>query len=136
MHTMWIILQAHPTTHNLINLLKCMYRLWKVYFTKQKRRGNYLFKCLMIYHNTPLSGSLQSQMQILQCRGTRSDLPLSNAAGQQLHLQLKKLTTVNKKEHFLSHDIHIAQDVMLPKCYKQEVVSSHYYQLMCAAKKV
>ena len=32
---------------------------------KAKEEGKDLFKCLMIYHNTPLSGSLQSLMQIM-----------------------------------------------------------------------
>ena len=31
-------------------------------FHKAKEEGKDLFKCLMIYHNTPLSGSLQSPM--------------------------------------------------------------------------
>ena len=35
-------------------------------FHKAKEEGKDLFKCLMIYHNTPLSSSVQSPMQILQ----------------------------------------------------------------------
>ena len=34
----------------------------KSLFYKAKEEGKDLFKCLMIYHNTPLSGSLQSPM--------------------------------------------------------------------------
>ena len=58
---------------------------WKVctncesLFYKAKEEERDLFRCLMIYHNTPLSGSLQSLMQILHSRCTRSDLPMSNA---------------------------------------------------------
>ena len=37
----------------------------KSLFYKAKEEGKDLFKCLMIYHNTPLSDSLQSLMQIL-----------------------------------------------------------------------
>ena len=66
----------------------------------------------MIYHNTPLSGSLQSLMQILQNRFARSDLPMSNAARQQLGLQPEKLRTVYKNENLPSHDLHIGQHVM------------------------
>ena len=66
----------------------------------------------MIYHNTPFSGSLQSLMQILQSRCARSDLPMSNAARQQLGLQPEKLGTVYKNEHLPSHDLHIGQDVI------------------------
>ena len=79
----------------------------KSLFYKAKEQGKDLFKCLMIYCNTPLSGSLQSLMQILQSRCTRSDLPMSNAARQQLGLQHEKLKTVNKNEHLPSHDVHI-----------------------------
>ena len=66
----------------------------------------------MIYHNTSLSGSLQSPMQILQSRSARFDLPMSNAARQQLSLQSAKLRNVNKNEHLPSNDLHIGQDVM------------------------
>ena len=59
----------------------------KSLFYKSKEKGIDLFKGLVIYHNTPLSGSLQLPMQILQNRCTRSDLPLSNAARQQLGLK-------------------------------------------------
>ena len=51
-------------------------------------------------------------MQILHNRCTRSDLPMSNAARQQIGLQPEKLRTVCKKEHLPSHDLHIKQDVM------------------------
>ena len=43
-----------------------------------------MFKCLMIYHNTPLSSSLQSPMQISQRRSTRSDLPCPMQQGNNL----------------------------------------------------
>ena len=49
-------------------------------FYKAKEEGKDLFKCLMISHYTPPSDSLQSLLQILQSRSTRSDLPMSNAA--------------------------------------------------------
>ena len=81
-------------------------------FYKAKEEGEDLFKCLMIYHITPLSGSLQSLMQILQSRSARSDLPMSNAARQQFGLQPKKLRNVSKNEHLPSHDLHIKQEVM------------------------
>ena len=35
---MSIILQAHPTIHNLMDLLKSMHRLWRIYSTRQKKR--------------------------------------------------------------------------------------------------
>ena len=79
---------------------------------KAKEEGKYLFKCFIIYLNTPLSGSLQSMMQIVQRRCTRSDLPMSNAAWQQLSLQHEKLRTVYKNEHLCSHDLHTGQDII------------------------
>ena len=47
-------------------------------FHKAREEGQDLYKCLMTYRNTPLSGHLQSPMQILSSRATRSTLPLSN----------------------------------------------------------
>ena len=51
-------------------------------FYKAKEEGKDLFKCLVIYCDTPLIGSLQSLMQILQSRRARSNLPMSNTARQ------------------------------------------------------
>ena len=76
----------------------------------------------MIYCNTPLSGSLQSPMQILQSISTRSDLPMSKAGRQQLGLQPGKLRTVYKNEHLPSHDLHIGQDVIY-----QDATSKQWY---------
>ena len=53
----------------------------------------------MIYHNTPLTSSLKSQMQTLQSKTTRSDLPMSNAAIQQLGLQSEDLRKAHTHEH-------------------------------------
>ena len=55
-------------------------------FHKAKEEGKDMYKCLMIYHNTPLSSNLQSPMQILQNRSARSDLPMSSVARQELGL--------------------------------------------------
>ena len=49
-------------------------------FHKAKEEGQDLYKHLMTYRNTPLSTTLQSLMQILSNRITRSTLPLSIAA--------------------------------------------------------
>ena len=84
----------------------------KSLFYKAKEEGKDLFRCLLIYCITSLSGSLESLMQILQSRSTISDLPMSNAARQQLDLQPEKMRNVNKNEHLPSHDLHIGQDVM------------------------
>ena len=52
----------------------------KILFHKAKEEGQDLYKCLMTYRNTPLSSPLQSPMQILSNRTTRSTLLLSNTA--------------------------------------------------------
>ena len=72
-------------------------QIFKSLFHKAKVEGKDLFKCLMIYHNIPLSGSLQSLMQILQSRSARSDIPMSNAARQQLGLQPESLEMLISK---------------------------------------
>ena len=94
----------------------------KSLFYKAKEEGKDLFKCLVIYCNTPLSSRLQSAMQILQNRSTRSDLSMSNAARQQLGLQPEKLRTVYKNEYLPSHDLHTGQDVMY-----QDVTNKWWY---------
>ena len=97
--------QSNGLTEKYVQIVKSL-------FYKAKEEGRDLFKCLMIYHNTPLSGSLHSLMQILQSRYTRFDLSMSNAAKKQPSLQPEKLTTVYKNEHLPSHDLHTGHDVM------------------------
>ena len=70
-----------------------------------------MLKCLMIYHNTPLSSNLQSPMQILQNRSARSELPVSNVARQQFGLNPEQLRS-KQNEHLPSHDLHFSQHVM------------------------
>ena len=61
-------------------------------------------------------------MLILQNRCARNDLPMSNAARQQLGLQSEKLRTVYKNEHLPSHYLNMGQDVMF-----QDVASKWWY---------
>ena len=103
---------THPDIHNLYGHAEKYVQIVKNLFYKRKEEGKDLFKHLMIYHNSPLSGSLQSLMQILQSRSAISDLPMSNAARQQLGLQSEWLKTFHKNEHLPSHDLHIGQEVM------------------------
>ena len=68
----------------------------------------------MIYHNNPLTGSLQLPVQILQGRSARCDLPMSNAAGKQLGIQLEVIRNIDKHEVLPAHDLHVGQSVMYP----------------------
>ena len=65
--------QSNGLAKKKVKIVKCL-------FNKAKEEGKDLYKCLRIYHNIPLTGSLQSPMQILQGRIARSDLPMSNVA--------------------------------------------------------
>ena len=81
-------------------------------FHKAKEEGQDLCKCLMKYGNTPLSSHLQSLMQILSSRTTRSTLPLSNAAKKQMGLHSEELRVTQKKQHLPTHDLCLDQTVM------------------------
>ena len=87
-------------------------QIFKNLFYKAKEEEKYMFKCLMIYTSTPLSSSLQSPIQILQSRSTRSDLPMSSMARKQLGLDPKQFRSKYKNEHLPLHDLHLGQDVM------------------------
>ena len=91
-------------------------------FYKAKEEGQDLHKCLMIYRNTPLSNHLQSPMQILSSRSTRSTLPLSNAAKRQMGIQDEESRTRYKNQHLPTHDLCLKQAVML-----QELTSKKWY---------
>ena len=82
-------------------------------FHKAREEGADLFKALMIYRNTLLASNLQSPMQMPQSRTVRSQLPMSNAARQQLALQTEKIRIKKKNEHLPSHDLCIGQNIMM-----------------------
>ena len=69
--------QSNGLAEKYVQLVKNM-------FYKAKEEGKNLFKCLMVYHNTPLPNNLRSPMQILASRSARSNLPISNTARKQL----------------------------------------------------
>ena len=67
----------------------------------------------MIYHNIPLTGSLQLPMQILQGRSARSDLPMSNAARKQIGIQPEVIRNIDKHKVLPTHHLHVGQSVMI-----------------------
>ena len=75
-------------------------------FYKAKDEGTNIHKCLMISCNTSLASTPKSQMQMLQQRSARSQLPMSNAARRQLGIAAKQPST-NKNQHLPSHLISI-----------------------------
>ena len=84
-------------------------KIVKSMFYKAKEEGKDPLKSLMIYHNTPLTSSLQSLMQI---RTARSNLPMSNAARKQFSLDSELLRNKQKNKHLPLHDLHLGKDVM------------------------
>ena len=93
-------------------------------FHKAKEEGKDLQKCLMMYRNTPLSSTLQSPMQMLSNRTTRSDLPLLTAARLQMGLRINHPTNeqMKKNHHLPTHDLCINQAVM----YKDATTKKWY----------
>ena len=82
-------------------------------FYKAREEGAELYKALMIYCNMPLTGNLQSLMQILQNRVARSQLPMSNNAQRQLGLEAEKVRTKTTNENLPLHDLYLGKDVMM-----------------------
>ena len=103
-------------------LAKKYVQIVKNLFHKAKEEGQDLYKCLMTYRNTPLSNTLQSPMQILSNRATRSTLPLSNAAKQQIGLHSEHLRVNQKIQHLPTHDLCLDQTVMY-----QDATSRKWY---------
>ena len=72
----------------------------------------------MVYRNTPLNGTLQSVMHILQGRQAHTDLPLLHAAKVQMgtnHAPQPTAGILHVKDKLLSsptHNIPIGQNVM------------------------
>ena len=90
--------------------------------TKQKEEDIDFYKHLMIYHNTSLTGSLLSLMQILQNRNARSQLPMSNAASKQLGIQPEIIRNSDRHAVLPTHDLNVGQHVMY-----QDSSSKHLY---------
>ena len=99
----------YPQSNGLAE--KCV-QIIKNLVHKAKEEGQDLHKCLMTYRNTPLSSHLQSLMQILSSRTTRSTLPLSNASKKQMGLHSKELRVTQKNQHLPTHDLCLDQTVM------------------------
>ena len=94
----------------------------KSLFYKAKEEGKDFYKCLIIYHNAPLTGIMKSPMQILQGGNARSDLPMPNAARKYVGIQPEVVRNNDKHVVLPTHDIHVGQDVMY-----QDSTSKHWY---------
>ena len=86
------------------------FQIVKNLFYKAKEEGVDINKCLMIYHNTPLTCTPKSPMQMLQQRSARSQLPMSNVARRKFGIIAEQQP--KKNQHIPLHDCHIGQDVM------------------------
>ena len=91
-------------------LAKEFVQIVKNLFYKVKDEGTDIYKCLMIYCNTPIESTFKSPMQMLQQISARSQLPMSNAACR-LGIAAEQIT-VNKNQYLPSHNLHIGQEVM------------------------
>ena len=94
-----------------------------------KEEGTDLHKSLMIYHNTPLTSSLQSPMQMLQNRSARSQFPVSKVARRQLGLSPQQHRVKTKNEHLPLHDLCIGQDVMY-----QDPISKRWFPVVITSR--
>ena len=87
-------------------------------FHKAKEEGQSPYTALMVYRNTPLNGTLQSLMQILQGRQANTDLPLLHVAKVQIGLNhapqptAEILCVKDKSLSSSTHDIPIGQNVI------------------------
>ena len=97
-------IRSSPHYPQSTGLAEKLFHIVKSLLHKAKEVGKDLFTYLMIYHNTHLTSSLKSLIQILQSRSTRSDLPMSNTTRQQLGLQSEDLRKANKHEHLPTDD--------------------------------
>ena len=83
-----------------------------------KEEGQCPYTAVMVYRNTPLNGSLQLPMQILQGREACIYLPLSHAAKEKMGINniprpsAEILWVKDKSISSLTHDIPIGQHVM------------------------
>ena len=65
-------LQSNGLAEKYVGIIKNL-------FHKAKEEGHFPYTALTVYRNTPLNGTLQSLMEILQGRQACTDLPLSHA---------------------------------------------------------
>ena len=86
--------QSNGHAVKYVQIVKCL-------FKKAKEEGKDLYKSLMIYCNTPLTGSLLSPMQILQSTNARSDLQCPTLLGNSLESGLKSLETLTSMKCYL-----------------------------------
>ena len=107
--------QHYPQSNGLVEKFV---GIIKNLFHKAKEEGQSPYTALMVYRNTPLNGTLQSPMQILQGRQAHTDLPLSHAAKVKMginHAPRPTAEILHVKDKSLSaptHDIPIGQNVM------------------------
>ena len=80
-------LTSSPHNPQSNGLAETFVRIIKNLFHKAKEEGQSPYTARMVYRNTPLNGTLQSLMQMLQGRQACTDLPLSHAAKVQMGIK-------------------------------------------------
>ena len=96
--------QSNGFVEKYMQIVECL-------FYKANEEDKDQHRCV-IYHPIPLTGSLQSPMQILLGRNARSDLPMCNAARKQLGIQSERIRKVDKHKVLPTCDLHVGQCVM------------------------
>ena len=115
--------QSNGLAEKYVQIVKCL-------FNKAKEEGKEFLQVFADFCNTPLTGSLQLPMHILQGRSARSDLPMSSAARNKLGIQPEVLKNLDKHDKLPMHDLHVGQHVMFPRQYKQVMASSNQNTFM------
>ena len=121
--------ESNGHAEKYVQIVKCL-------FNKAKGQEKDIYKCLMVYQNTPLTGCLQLPMQILQGRSARSDLPMSNAARKQLGIQPEVLQNIDKHEVLPTHDLQVGKNVMYQKSVTKWWQCSCHNKLMSRKEKL
>ena len=103
--------QSNGLTEKFVGVIKNL-------SNKAREEGQSTYTALMVYRNTPLNGSLQSPMQVLQGRQAYTDLPLLHAAKVKMGINhtprpTTEILCVNDKSLSTpTHDILIGQHVI------------------------
>ena len=88
-----------------VQIVKCS-------LNKAKEEGKDLYKCLMIYCNTPLQVVWSHPCRSYKAEVLDLDLPMSNAVRKKLSIQPEVIRNIDRYEVLPTHGLHIEQIIM------------------------